>query len=110
MSQTMIIPFSGQEIGQGLNSQSSEGLGTALSTDKDPAADGQQTTTRFDSVNTQESLMETLGVAVSVDSGTTCSLQFARYLTSQVLSDILKRAEKHGFFYPSRYFRNGPWA
>jgi hypothetical protein len=70
MSQVIVIPYDGQEIGQGYNSETRESVGTALnvaSVAEDPAANGQQVTTLFQSVTSQESLMEALGISASVD-------------------------------------------
>ncbi len=70
MSQIIIIPFNDQEIGQGFNFESREAVGTGLSVanvSEDPNANGQIVRTSFNSVTTQESLMESLGVSVSAD-------------------------------------------
>src|SRR3984893_5827650 len=70
MSQIIVIPFDGQEIGQGYNSDTRESVGTGLtvaSVSEDPAADGQEVTTIFQSVTSQESLMESLGISASAD-------------------------------------------
>lgn len=70
MPQTLPIAYNGQEIGQGYNSQTRENLGTALTmTDvsEDPSASGQEVTTLFTSVNSQESLMQSLGISSSLD-------------------------------------------
>jgi len=70
MSQVIVIPFAGQEIGQGFNSATRESIGTALAVQnisEDPNADGQQVTTSFQMVTDQESLLEALGVSASVD-------------------------------------------
>ena len=70
MSQISLIPFDGQEIGQGYNSDTRESVGTGLtvaSVSEDPAANGQEVTTIFDSVTSQESLMESLGISSSLD-------------------------------------------
>ena len=70
MPQIIVIPFNGQEIGQGYNSETRESIGTGLtvaSISENPAADGQEVTTIFESVTSQESLMESLGVSSSVD-------------------------------------------
>ena len=70
MSQISLIPFDGQEIGQGYNSETRESVGTGLtvaSVSEDPAANGQEVTTIFDSVTSQESLMESLGISSSLD-------------------------------------------
>jgi hypothetical protein len=71
MPQTIEIPFGGQEIGQGHNSQTRESIGTALTVaniSEDKQADGQIVTTRFISVTTQQSLMESIGASVAIDS------------------------------------------
>ena len=70
MSQTLDIPFSGQEIGQGVSSQTLEALGTALAVpaiNEDPVADGQIVTRSFEFVSDQTSLLEAVGVKASVD-------------------------------------------
>ena len=70
MSQVIIIPFSDQVIGQGFNSESRQNVGTALTVAEvsdDPVANGQVVWTSFQSVTTQESLLESLGVSVSAD-------------------------------------------
>src|SRR5262245_61821859 len=70
MSQIIIIPFDGQEIGQGYNSETRESIGTGLTVaniSEDPAANGQEVTTLFESVTSQESLMESLGISASAD-------------------------------------------
>jgi hypothetical protein len=70
MPQVILIPFDGQEIGQGYNSETRDSVGTGLSvasTFEDPAANGQEVTTTFQSVTSQESLMESLGISASVD-------------------------------------------
>jgi hypothetical protein len=70
MPQTMVIPFDGQEIGQGFNSQTRESLGTGLDVadmSEDKVADGQDVTTSFQTVSDQDSLLEALGVSASVD-------------------------------------------
>jgi hypothetical protein len=70
MSQTIVIPFNDQEIGQGFNFNSRENLGMGLSManiSEDPNANGQVVRTSFNSVTTQESLMESLGISVSLD-------------------------------------------
>jgi hypothetical protein len=70
MAQIVVIPFSGQEIGQGYNSETRESIGVGLtvaSISEDPAANGQEVTTIFESVTSQESLMESLGISASLD-------------------------------------------
>ena len=70
MSQTILVPFNDQQIGQGFNFDSRESLGTGLSVAKisdDPNANGQIVRTSFRSVSTQDSLMESLGISVSAD-------------------------------------------
>lgn len=70
MPQTILIAFGGQEIGQGYNSETRESIGTGLtvaSISEDPAANGQEVTTIFESVTSQESLMESLGISASTD-------------------------------------------
>ncbi len=70
MPQVIVIPYDGQEIGQGYNTETRESLGTALivaNVAEDPAASGQQVTTIFESVTSQESLMESLGISASAD-------------------------------------------
>lgn len=69
MPQIMLIPFDGQEIGQGYNSATRESLGTALSVDNigEGPVDGQTSATSFVMVTTQESLLESLGVSASAD-------------------------------------------
>ena len=70
MSQTIIIPFNDQQIGQGFNFDSRESVGTGLSVasvSEDPNANGQIVRTSFKSVSTQDSLMESLGISVSAD-------------------------------------------
>jgi hypothetical protein len=67
LSQIKIIPFDGQEIGQGYNSETHENIGTALivaNISEDPVADGQEVTTIFESVTSQESLIESLGCSL----------------------------------------------
>jgi DNA-binding transcriptional regulator LsrR (DeoR family) len=59
--QVIVIPFSGQLIGQGYNSETGENVGTALEVDsvfEDTATDAQDGTTTFESVETQDSLKE----------------------------------------------------
>jgi hypothetical protein len=70
MPQVIVIPFDGQEIGQGYNSKTRESIGTGLivaNIAEDPAANGQDVTTIFESVTSQESLMESLGISASLD-------------------------------------------
>jgi hypothetical protein len=70
MPQIIIIPHDGQEIGQGYNSDTRESIGTGLTlanVSEDPTADGQVVTTVFNSVTSQESLMESLGISASLD-------------------------------------------
>jgi hypothetical protein len=70
MPQVIVIPFDGQEIGQGFNSQTRESLGMGLSvtnTSEDKVADGQDVTTSFKIVSDQDGLMEALGFSASVD-------------------------------------------
>ena len=70
MPQIIVIPFDGQEIGQGYNSESRESIGTGLTvadTSEDPAANGQTVTTLFESVSSQESLAKSLGISASLD-------------------------------------------
>jgi hypothetical protein len=70
VSQVIAIPFNDQQIGQGFNFESRESVGTGLtvtSISEDPNADGQIVRTSFNSVSTQESLMESLGISVSAD-------------------------------------------
>lgn len=68
--QTMVIPFDGQEIGQGFNSKTRENVGTGLSVaniSEDKVADGQDVDTFFQIITDQESLMKSLGISASVD-------------------------------------------
>jgi hypothetical protein len=70
MTQVFCVPFTGQEIGQGYNSQTREALGTALlvaDTSEDREADGQEVFTMFESVTTQEALNKTLGISATAD-------------------------------------------
>lgn len=70
MGQIIRTPFDDHRIGQGFNIDSRERVGTCLTvTDvsEDPNADGQRVTTSFQSVTTQDSLMEALGISASVD-------------------------------------------
>jgi hypothetical protein len=68
--QVIMIPFSGQLIGQGYNSETGESVGTALEFDsvfEDPATDAQGATTMFESVDTQDDLKESLGISAAAD-------------------------------------------
>jgi hypothetical protein len=68
--QVIVIPFSGQLIGQGYNSDTGENVGTALEVDsifEDSSADAQDAATAFESVATQDSLKEALGFSSSLD-------------------------------------------
>jgi hypothetical protein len=68
--QVIVIPFSGQLIGQGYNSETGENVGTALEVDsvfEDSSADAQLASTMFESVETQDSLKESLGISASAD-------------------------------------------
>jgi hypothetical protein len=70
MPQVVRIPFDGQEIGQGYNTETRESVGTGLvvaSISEDKNADGQVVTTSFASATSQESLMDTLGISASID-------------------------------------------
>src|SRR5258708_31470247 len=70
MAQIIVIPFDGQEIGQGFNSATRESLGTGLSVasiSEDKIADGQIVSTSFEMVTDHESMMKALGVSASVD-------------------------------------------
>jgi hypothetical protein len=70
MSQVIRLPFNDQQIGQGFNFDSRENVGTGLtvaSVSEDPLADGQVVRTSFNTVSTQQSLMESLGMSASVD-------------------------------------------
>jgi hypothetical protein len=70
MPQTIEIPFDGQEIGQGYNSATRESVGTGLNVaniQEDPFASGQEVSTLFEIVSTQDNLMESLGISSSVD-------------------------------------------
>jgi hypothetical protein len=70
MPQVITIPFEGQEIGQGYNSETRENIGTGLQVaniSEDKAADGQIVTTSFVSVTSQESLLDALGISASAD-------------------------------------------
>lgn len=70
MPQVITIPYDGQEIGQGYNSETRQSIGTGLNVaniSEDPVANGQEVTTIFESVSSQESLMESLGISASVD-------------------------------------------
>jgi hypothetical protein len=67
--QIIKIPFSGQLIGQGYNSDTGESVGTALEVDsvfEDTSADAQSAATTFELVSTQDTLLESLGVSASV--------------------------------------------
>src|SRR5262249_46672051 len=68
--QVIKIPFSGQLIGQGYNSDTGESIGTPLvvgSVFEDTSTDAQSAQTSFELVSTQESRMENLGVSSEVD-------------------------------------------
>jgi hypothetical protein len=70
MSQILRVPFSDQQIGQGFNFETRENVGTALrvgSIGEDAVANGQIVRASFNSVTTQESLMESLGLSASAD-------------------------------------------
>jgi hypothetical protein len=70
MSQIIRTPFDDHEIGQGFNVDSRERVGTCLtvsSVSEDPNVNGQVVRTSFQSVTTQESLMDALGISASVD-------------------------------------------
>jgi hypothetical protein len=70
VQQVIMIPFSGQLIGQGYNSETGESVGTALEVDsvfEDGVTDAQTGTTQFESVETQDSLKECLGISANVD-------------------------------------------
>jgi hypothetical protein len=70
MQQIISIPFSGQLIGQGYNSETGESVGTALEADsvfEDSSTDAQTSSTQFESVETQDSLKESLGISASAD-------------------------------------------
>lgn len=70
MSQIIRTPFDDHEIGQGFNIDSRERVGTGLTVatvSEDPNVNGQVVRTSFQSVTTQESLMEALGISASVD-------------------------------------------
>src|SRR3954454_12167115 len=70
VQQVITIPFCGQLIGQGYNSETGESVGTALEFDgvfEDPATDAQGAQTQFESVDTQDDLMASLGIAASTD-------------------------------------------
>jgi hypothetical protein len=70
MAKVFQVPFSGQEIGQGFDSDTHLNVGTALSVhdvSEDKAADGQIVTTSFDHVSSQDKLLETMGVDVSLN-------------------------------------------
>src|SRR6266446_5593734 len=68
--QVIIIPFNGQEIGQGFNSETGESIGTGLSVaniGEDKVADGQEASTFFQIITDQDSLKEALGISAQVD-------------------------------------------
>ena len=68
--QILTIPFSGQLIGQGYNSDTGQNVGTALevgSIFEDASADAQAASTEFELAQTQDSVLETLGVSASAD-------------------------------------------
>jgi hypothetical protein len=68
--QVITIPFSGQLIGQGYNTETGESVGTALEFDavfEDTSTDAQTASTMFESVETQDSLKESLGISASGD-------------------------------------------
>src|ERR1700722_16650424 len=68
--QVITIPFSGQLIGQGYNTETGESVGTALEFDaafEDTSTDAQTASTMFESVETQDSLKESLGISASMD-------------------------------------------
>ena len=70
MSQVIRTPFDDHEIGQGFNIDTRERVGTGLAVatvSEDPNANGQIVRTSFQSVTTQESLVESLGISASVD-------------------------------------------
>lgn len=70
MSQIIRTPFDDHEIGQGFNVDTRERVGTALTVatvSEDPNANGQIVRTSFQTVTTQESLVEALGISVSAD-------------------------------------------
>lgn len=69
-SQIVKIPYDDQEIGQGYNFETREAVGTGLSVSnisEDKIADGQRETITFNRVDTQDSLMESLGISTSLD-------------------------------------------
>ena len=68
--QVITLPFSGQLIGQGYNSQTGESIGTALDYDdvfEDSSADAQSTDYAFKFVADQDSLRDSLGISASAD-------------------------------------------
>jgi hypothetical protein len=68
--QVIVVPFFGQLIGQGYNSETGENVGTALQVEsvfEDSSADAQIASTQFESVETQDSLKESLGISASAD-------------------------------------------
>jgi hypothetical protein len=68
--QIITVPFSGQLIGQGFNSETAENVGTALEVDsvfEDSSTDAQTSSSQFELVASQDSLLETLGVSASAD-------------------------------------------
>src|SRR6266536_5834948 len=70
MSQVIRTPFDDHEIGQGFNVDTRERVGTGLtvsSISEDPNVNGVVVRTSFQSVTTQESLVEALGISASVD-------------------------------------------
>jgi hypothetical protein len=70
MPQIIRIPYDDQEIGRGYNSETRESVGAALSVanvSEDPAVDGEEVNTSFESVTSQEVLMEALAISASLD-------------------------------------------
>src|SRR4051794_32840730 len=68
--QISLIPFSGQLIGQGYNSETGENVGTPLSVEsvfEDASTDAQTAGTSFEMVTTQDALKESLGISASAD-------------------------------------------
>jgi hypothetical protein len=68
--QVITLPFAGQLIGQGYNSQTSENVGTALDVDavfEDSSTDAQSADYAFKFVADQDSLQESLGISASAD-------------------------------------------
>ncbi len=68
--QVIVVPFSGQLIGQGYNTETGENVGTALLVDsvfEDTSTDAQVASTIFESVESQDSLNESLGMSLSAD-------------------------------------------